>query len=226
MAQLLDQVLGNPSGLIGTLVFRVRKGASFISRKPSHRSSAPEPKEVALRSKFGLGVKVAAGINSIKELKDCWPKATGRASKCNQIFQANYKLINSAANLGSVAVAPIFGFNVLNSVLTAGVSGINLVTDALGVGIGIDTSIEKYCVVAGVVVLQTPTLASIDPVEVIAFKSMQHNLDLINPVDLSAEFMGGPLSLYQSYTDRKVFACIVTLDEDGKAIRYSCTMHS
>jgi hypothetical protein len=226
MAQLLDQVLGNPSGLIGTLVFRVRKGASFISRKPSHRSSSPDPKEVALRSKFGLGVKVAAGINSIKVLKDCWPKATGRASKCNQIFQANYKLINTVANLGSVAVAPKFGFNVLNSVLTAGISGIHLVTDALGVNIGVDTGIEKYCVVAGVVVLQTPILGGIDPFEVIAFNSIQHNLDLINPVDMSAEFMGGPLSMYNSYTDRKVFACIVTLDENGKAIRYSNTINS
>ena len=226
MAQLLDQVLGNASGLIGTLVFKVRKGANFISRKPSHRSSPLGPDEIAFRSKFGLAGKVASGINSIKELQDCWPKSTGRASKCNMIFKANYKIINSAANLGSVAVVPTFGFNTVNAVLTAGVAGIHLVTDALGVNVGIDTSVEKHIVAAGVVVLQTPTLEDIDAIQVIAFKTQQLNLDLINPVDLSADFTGGTLSMYESYTDRKVFACLVTLDDAGKAVRYSCTVHS
>ena len=226
MAQMFDQVLGNASGLIGNLVFRIRKGANFISRQPSHRSSPLEPNEVAIRSKFGLTVKVASGINSIKELKDCWPKSTGRASKCNLIFKANYKIINSVANLGSVAVVPTFGFNTVNAVLTAGVAGIHLETDALGVGIGIDTSIEKFIVAAGVVVLQTPTLEDIDAIQVIAFKTQQHNLDLINPLDLTVNFAGGGLTMYESYTDRKVFACLVTLDDAGKAIRYSCTVHS
>ena len=226
MAQLLDQVLGNASGLISTLVFKVRKGANFISRQPSKRSSALGSDEIAIRSKFGLAGKVASGINSIKELKDCWPKSTGRASKCNLIFKANYKTINSAANLGSVAVVPTFGFNTVNAVLTAGVAGIHLVADVLEVNVGIDTSIEKNIVAAGVVVLQTPTLEDIDAIQVIAFKTPQHNLDLINPVDLSAAFAGGELTMYESYTDRKVYACLVTLDDAGKAVRYSCTVHS
>ena len=226
MAQLLDQVLGNASGIIGTLVFRIRKGANFISRKPSPRSSPLGLDEIAFRSKFGLAGKIASGINSIKELNECWPKSTSRASKCNLIFKANYKIINSAENFGSVAVVPAFGFNTVNAVLTAGVAGIHLVTDALGVDVGIDTSIEKFIVAAGVVVLQTPTLEDIDATQVIAFKTTRHNLDLINPVDLSAAFAGGSLAMYDSYTDKKVFACLVTLDDAGKAIRYSCTVHS
>ena len=226
MAQLLDQVLGNASGLIGTLVFKVRKGANFISRKPSHRSSPLTPEEIAFRNKFGLAGKVASGINSIKELKDCWPKSTGRASKCNMIFKANYKILNSAENLGSVAVVPTFGFNTVNAVLTAEAAGIHLATDALGVDVGIDTSIEKNILAAGVVVLQTPTLEDIDAIQIIAFKTTQHSLNLITEVDLSATFTGGELTMYQSYTSRKVFACLVTLDDSGKAVRYSCTVHS
>jgi hypothetical protein len=60
----------------------------------------------------------------------------------------------------------------------------------------------------------------------IAFKSIRHNLDLINPVDLTADFSGGMLAMYESYTDKKVFACLVTLDDNGKAIRYSSTVNS
>ena len=226
MAQLFDQVLGLPSGLIGTLVFRRRKGANFISRQPAHRSSLPGAAEIAFRSKFALAGKVASKINSIEVVKDLWPKSAGRASKFNDIFHANYETINTAQNLGSVKVVPGTGFPTANPVLTAGVSGIQLATDALGVNIEIDTSIEKFIVAAGVVVLQTPSVEGIKPLEILAFKTVQHNLDLINPVDCAVEFTGEPLSDYQNYTDRKAFACLITLDDAGKPIRYSSTIHS
>ena len=208
------------------MVFRRRKGINIIAKQPTPRSSSPKASELAFRAKFALTGKIASGINSIQLLKDVWPSSTGRMSKFNEIFKANYDLINSAENLGSISVVPIFGFNVANAVLTAGVSGIHLVTDALGVNIGIDTSVEKYIVTGGIVVLQTPMLANIPAMKVIAFKSIQHNLDLINEVDFTAAFTGDVLKIYESYTDRKVFACLVTLDDTGKAIRYSSTVNS
>jgi hypothetical protein len=226
MAELFNQVLGFPSGKIGTLVFRRRKGGNIIALEPTPRSSPLQNKEVSLRSKFALAGKIASKINSLQVVKDVWPKNTGKGSKCNQMLKVNYDLINSAENLGSVTVGPLFGFNTINPVLTAGVTGVHLVTDALGVDIGIDTSVEKFIVSAGIIVLQTPTLENLPATQVMAFKSMQHSLDLINPVDHTVDFNGEPLALYQSYTVKKVFACFVTLDDLGKAIRYSSTVHS
>ena len=78
----------------------------------------------------------------------------------------------------------------MNAVLTAGVSGIHLVTGALVVNVGVDTGVEKYIIAAGVVVLKTPTKENIAATQMIAFKSIRHNLDLINPVDLTADFSG------------------------------------
>src|ERR1035437_8129726 len=226
MARLYNQILGDPSGTLGNMVFRIRKGADFIAKRPSPRSTAANNSELAFRGKFGLTGKIAQGINSVDVLKEVWPTSTGRASKFNGIFKANYKLINSAENPGSAIVAPVFGFNAANAVLTAGASGIHLVTDALGVNIGVDTGVEKFLVAAGIVVLNNPTLENIATNQVIPFKSNQHNLDLINPVDLTADFSGGTLAMYESYTDKKVFACLVTLDENGKAVHYSSTFNS
>ena len=107
--------------------------------------------EKAFRAKFALAGKIACKINSIEVLKEVWPKSTGKGSKCNDIMKANYDLIGSAENLGSVAVVPLFGFNTVNPVLRAGATGIHLAADALGVGIKVDTSIEKYIVTAGVI---------------------------------------------------------------------------
>jgi hypothetical protein len=208
------------------MVFRRRKGGNIIAKQPTPRSSLPSQSERAFRAKFALTGKIASGINSVEVLKEIWPNSTGRASKFNQIFKANYAGVISASDPGTVAVAPSFGFDVVNAVLTAGATGIHLVTDMLGTNVDIDTSIEKYIVAGGIVVLQTPTSAGISANRVIAFKSIQHNLDLINPIDLAVNFTGEVLKQYQSYTTRNVFACLVTLDDAGKAIRYSTTVNS
>jgi hypothetical protein len=226
MAQLFNPILGNPSGRLGSMVFRMRKGASFIAGRPSKRSSPLEDTEVAYRAKFALVQKIARGINSVKALKDVWPNATGRGSKCNGIFQVNYKLIDTIANLGSVLVAPLFGFTAAHAVLTATATGIHLATDALGVGLGIDTGVEKYVATAGIVVLSNPIMENIAATQVIAFQSIRQNLDLINPIDHTADFAGGTLEMFQGYTDKKVYACLVTINDAGKAVRYSTTFAS
>jgi hypothetical protein len=226
MGQLFNQILGIPSGKVGTLIFRRRKGANFIAVPPMKRGTLPNAAETALRAKFGLAVKIASKINSVGVLKACWPSNTGRGSKCNDIMQVNYDLINSAENMGSVAVAPLFGFNTVNAVLTAGAAGIHLVTDALGVGLNIDTGIEKFIVGAGIVVLHNPILEHLPATMVLPFKSTQQNLDLINEVNITADFSGSSLAMYAGYADKKVFACLVTLDDQGKSIKFSSTIHS
>jgi hypothetical protein len=226
MGNLSNQVLGDAHGKVGHVVFRLRKGNNIISKVPPKRTKPPTEKELAIREKFGLTGKVARGIYSIAQLKEVWPQMSGKMTVCNEIFQVNYKLLNTLANLGAVSVAPIYGFSVINPVVTVGASSVQLATDALGVSVGIDTSIEKFAIACGVVILQNPTLESWPKSEVVAFKSMQHNLDLINPVDLTAQFSGTELTKFSGYTTKAAFVCIITLDDTGKAIRYSQTVKS
>ena len=227
MGRLLDQVLGSASGLVGNkLVFRNNATANIIAKRPKKRTSPPSAAELAFRSKFALTGKVARGINAITILKALWPHNSKGLSKFNEIFQENYKTVNSIANFGSITVGPAFGFGTINPVVTAGATSIHLVTDALGVNVGIDTSVEKFIVAAGVVVLLTPIAEGTPAASVISFKTVQANLNLINEVDLTANLSGTELTMYNSYTEKKVFACLVTLDDNGKAIRFSSTVHS
>jgi hypothetical protein len=226
MGHLSNQVLGDASGKVGHVVFRLRKGTNIISKVPPKRTKLPTEKELAIREKFGLTGKVARAIYSIGQLKEVWPQLSGKMSVCNEIFQINYKLINTLANLGAVSVAPIYGFNIINPVVTIGASSVHLATDALGVDAGIDTSIEKFSMACGVIILQNPTLESWPKSDVVAFKSLQHNLDLINTVDLTGQLSGTDLTKFNGYTTKAAFACILTLDDNGKAIRYSQTVRS
>jgi hypothetical protein len=226
MGHLSNQVLGDAHGKVGHIVFRVRKGNNVVSKVPEKRTKPPSAIEMAIREKFGLTGRVARGIYSVEQLKECWPVLSGKTTVCNEIFKINYKLLNTLANLGTVSVTPIYGFGVSNPVVTVGASSVHLATDALGVSVGIDTSIEKYEIACGVIILQQPTLESWPTNDVVAFKSVQHNLDLINPVDLTAQLSGVGLTKFQGYTTRTAFVAIITLDDNGKAIRYSQTVRS
>jgi hypothetical protein len=110
MGHLSNQVLGDASGKVGHMVFRVRKGTNIISKVPAKRTKPPTERELAIREKFGLAGKVARGIYSIAQIKEVWPQMSGKMTVCNEIFQINYKLLNTLANLGAVSVAPIYGF--------------------------------------------------------------------------------------------------------------------
>jgi hypothetical protein len=143
MGHLSNQVLGDASGKVGHMVFRIRKGENLISKVPAKRTKPPSDREKEVRAKFALTSKIAMGIYSIPLLKEVWPTLPGKLTKPNQIFQVNYKLLNTLETLGTVSVAPIYGFNVTTPVVTVGASSVQLATDALGVSVGIDTSIEK-----------------------------------------------------------------------------------
>ena len=128
--------------------------------------------------------------------------------------------------LGAIEVVPNTGFDVENAAVTAGLTGIHVACDALGIGPEIDTGIEKYIVAEGIVVLQTPNQANIPALKVITFKTIQHNLDLINAVDLTSTFNAANLKTYNSYTNRKVYGCLLTLDDLGNPIKFSSTLSS
>jgi hypothetical protein len=226
MGRISNQVLGDAQGKVGHIVFRLRKGLNIMGKAPNKRATLPSEKELAIRAKFGLAGQIARAIYSLPQIREIWPKSPGNMTKCNEIFQANYKLINSLANLGTVSVAPNYGFNFANPVVTVGATSVQLASDALGVGIGIDTSIEKYQIMCGIAILQNPTLESWPKSDVVSFHSIQHNLDLINPIDQTANLVGVDLTKFSGYTSRTAFVCLLTLDENSKVIRYSVTVKS
>lgn len=227
MGHLTKQVFGDVNGAVGHVVFKSRAGSNYIAMRAEKQKISTDPVVLARRAKFALTGKIAKAINSLPLLKSAWPQsASNRLSKFNEIFQTNYSLINSVDNIGTVTVAPMFGFNVANPHVTTLADGVQIQADALGVNIGVDTGIEKFLVAAGVVLLQDPTLDGYPQTLVIPFKSIQQNLDLINPVSLTAEFVGIELFEYECYTTKRAFACLLTLDDNGQMIKSSRSVQS
>jgi len=227
MGHLTKQVFGEVNGAVGHVVFKHRAGANYIAMRVAKMKASFDPVVLARRAKFALTGKIAKAINSLALLKSAWPQELDKKlSRFNEIFQTNYDLIGSVANIGTISVAPVLGFTIANPHVTNLVAGVQIETDALGVNIGIDTGIEKFLVAAGVVLLQGPTVEGLPQTLVIPFKTTQQNLDLINPVSLTAQFMGTELFEYESYATKKAFACLITLNDNGQLVKSSRSVHS
>ena len=226
MGHLTKQVFGEVNGAVGHVVFKHRAGANYIAMRVAKMKASFDPVVLARRAKFALTGKIAKAINSLTVLKTAWPITAGKLSRYNEIFQANYKLIGSVANIGTVSVAPLFGFSLANPHLLTQAAGIQLTADAIGIKAGIDTGVEKFVLAAGVIVLQDPTVEGYPATLVIPFKSIQTNLDLINPVTLTAELEGTSLIQYQGYATKKAFACLVTVNDNGQTVHASVSVQS
>jgi hypothetical protein len=227
MGRLSKQVFGEVTGAVGHVVFKHRAGDNYIAMRAEKQKVCTNPIVLARRAKFALAAKVAKAVNSIAILKAAWPTLIDKKlSRFNEIFQSNYDLIGSVANIGTLTVAPVLGFTVTNSHVTNLADGVQLEADALGVNIGVDTGIEKYIAAAGIVLLQGPTVEGLPPTLLIPFKSIQQNLDLINPVDFTVQFTGTEQFEYESYATKRAFVCLLTLDDDSHVIKASRTLHS
>jgi hypothetical protein len=227
MGRLSKQVFGEVTGAVGQVVFKHHAGNNYIAMRPDRQKVCTNPVVLARRAKFALAGKIAKAINSIALLRSAWPQLVDKKlSRFNEMFQTNYNLIGSVANVGNISVAPLLGFTLANAHVTNLVSGVQIETDALGVGIGIDTSIEKFLVASGVVLLQGPTVEGLAPTVVLPFKTTQQNLDLINPISITAQFTDTELFQYQSYATKRAFICLITVNDNGQLIKSSRTAHS
>ena len=221
MAQLKTPVFGNISGTIGNVVF-ADKGDSNIVYKKTIRPKFTSPKLELIRAKFKLLSSVAIAINGTAELKTLWPSNKKiRRTRFNNIFQTNYNLVKTIADLGNPLLAPGYGFPVQNSVIATNETGITFASDAPGADSGINPGVEKYVLAAGIVVLRSPLNESDPAFAVLKVKSSMQSLDTDMALSLSNTYIGRELTQFQAYNDKKVFLVLITMTSDGISVNRS-----
>jgi len=75
MAILKNSGLGNFSGRVGEMVFRVVNGKTIISQRPVYTPHPLSPQEILARGKFGTSQKFSKEVNSNPHLKPIWKSA-------------------------------------------------------------------------------------------------------------------------------------------------------
>jgi len=227
MARLLTQVLGIMSGSVGDIVFRRRGGRSYVSAHPSGYTPRTDAATVARKKRFKTAVEIAKTINSIPILKAVWPSDPSKlVSKFQKMVSVNYKLVSGEDLTGQPTLTPNLGFEMTTPAVAITTNAVTFNADALGVGLGIDTSIEKFYTVAGIIVMKSPTDLLSQDITVLKFRTGQQNLDLINDITVSIPLSGIDQQILAKYTVKRAFFAFLTLDDNGDVVKYSATYGS
>ena len=222
MARLVGGLLGSLSGKVGDLVYRNRGGKTIVARTPRKRGSKRSEHEIQLGKIFGLTGKIAREINAIELLKHFWhPKAARNQSCYNIIFKKNYGIMNFVDLRGEVLLTPETGFEIMEPSLYPGESNLVIECKALGYSSSFDIRIEKFVMVAGIVILKNPIRENIEEYCVMSFKSKKYILYPNDYLSLNIEFSGCNRSIFESYSLKKVFANFITLDEEEAPVQHS-----
>jgi hypothetical protein len=222
MGRFKRQTFGQATGTVGQFVFRIKGDENIIARRPLKKVNPPPPPAdiAARREKFKLTGTVAKSLNAVEQLKAIWPATGKRMSKFNEMFQVNYPNIGTVDNLGEPVIAPGFGFQVKNTLITLTPNGITIGADALGIDC-VDPSVEKYVIAVGIVILRQSTNPLVPKFTVLRIRSGQASVNSDEPISLTCPFGASDLSAFQTYTDKKVFLTLLTLDATGNTVNHS-----
>lgn len=227
MARLLTQVLGVISGSVGDIVFRRRGGRSYVCAHPSGYTKRTDAASVSRKKRFKTAVEIAKNINTIPMLKAVWPADPSKlVSKFQKMVSVNYKLVNGDDLTGQPTLTPDFGFEMSTPLVAITQNAVTFTADALGVGIGIDTSIEKFYCVAGLIVMNSPTDQLSQDITVLKFQTSRQQLDLITNINESIPLTGIDQQLLAKYGVKRAFFALLTLDDAGSVVKHSATYGS
>jgi len=224
MGKLKKAVLGNPSGIVGQVLFRDRGGEVYMSTRPKSFMPGADTPAVNRRKRFGLTGKFAKAVNSIDKMKIVWDAVTpNNISPYNGIFKANYSNVTPDSVSDTALLSPGIGFNAAVDTAVIDNTGVQVTLEALGVDSGINPVIETHIVMAAVVSCSVTTDTNLNPNYFLALKSVPVDTNLVNPLSFSVTFGDQEATYFDKYTTHKTFIAFVTLDADGKPVHYSST---
>jgi hypothetical protein len=221
MAELKRQVLGDATGKVGHVVFRIKGNKNLICNDP-HRTAVPSADTLARRARFKLAAQVAKGIYESGLLKNIWPKpGTNKGTRFSEMFKKNYAVIGSPDNFGRAEVTPDHGVKIPNAAIVLTQQGMTITADQFEASAQIDPNIEKFLSAEGIVVMTTPVKDTDLPYRVLSIKTGNQSLDNDQPVNLSFVFGGIDLSTYEAYTTKKVYLTFLTQTAAGEIVHYT-----
>lgn len=224
MGQLKRQTLGDASGAVGHLVFRIKGDQNIIAQRPVKKINPKPPSEkvLAVREKFTLAGHVAGAIYDAGSLKEIWPvPPVNKGTRYSEIFKKNYLSVGTIDDLGAAQVIPDHGIKVTNALITLNQKGMTITADELGTLSGVDPNVEKFIVGVGVVIMTTPLKPTDPACKILPVKTGLQSLDNDTPISLNFEFGGSEIAQFESYTNKKVFLTFLTQTAAGVPVHYT-----
>ena len=224
MGRLKNMVLGNVTGKVGNVVFRVKGKKAYAYASPQKVKVSQTKGAKDARSKFTPLSNFASFINSIPELKYFWSKAKIEASSAyHKITKLNYKLLLHNRPTTENVIIP-YGENLC---------GNNPVRMSCldKSGIGIQAKYESGWF------MPLEEEESISALAIICFYNPRRRwekyfildklekdkieVEFVEPFEFKIPFTETALSNYYSYRNSILYLTFLTRDIEGNPIRFS-----
>src|ERR1035437_5015816 len=204
MARIKNQFLGNVSGFIGPVVYKIRGTTQYIASRVFSFIPGADPASVFRRDQIAYVGKLSSKIYSIGIIKKLWSPAVKNQSRIYQrIWTENYHTSN-CDNLDIPAkLAPAANFIISNTSFLFEKKSFLLKTDPLSASTLINPATEKIIVPAGVIVLKEPKSPASPPMEIIAFKGRNEILDLNSALNINIDITNPEDIKFMHYQFRK-----------------------
>lgn len=222
MARIKNQFLGNVSGFIGPVVYKMRGTTQYIASRPDSFIPGTDPASVFRRDQIAYIGKLSSKIYSIGIIKNLWSPTLKNQSYIYQKISAdNYHSANCNDLNNLPKLSPTQDFIVSNPSFLFAKKSFRLQSDPLGTSTVINPAIEKFILPVGVIVLKEPKSAAAPPLEIIAFKGQNKILDLNSALDISIDITNPEDIKYMHFKFRKCYLILITLDENKNPIHTS-----
>lgn len=227
MAQVFKSVIGRLTGALGNMVFRNHEDITTITMRPRKYTGLVSEEMRKRRERFALTGTYSLALNRDENLKKIWiNKSVNKKRPANQIFKENFKYISFEDISDSAIVAPEYGIgiNLANATLTR--TGLTVELEPLGNLTRIDTNVEKYIYMTGVVFCKAPIATTDAAYKMISVISPKISLNLVSNLTFNVTFVDDQTQIFDKYTEHKLFAAFITLDLTSEPVDYTNTIRS
>jgi hypothetical protein len=222
MARIKNQLLGNVSGFIGPVVYKIRGNTQYIAARPNSFIPGTDPASVFRRDQIAYAGKLASKIYSIGIIKKLWsPKAKNQSYIYQKISAVNYHSANCNDLNKIPKLSPTQDFLVTNPSFLFQKKSFLFKSDPLGASTIINPAKEKFIVPAVVIVLKNPKSPASPPMEIIAFKGKNEILNLNSELNINIDIPTPADIKYIHYKFRMCYLILITLDKNDNPIHSS-----
>jgi hypothetical protein len=222
MARIKNQILGNVSGFIGPVVFKMLGTTQYIARKPASFIPGTDSASVFRRDQGAFVGKLSSKIYSIDIIKKFWKHSVQKQFRIYQkIWSENYHAVNCNDLNRPPKFTPTHDFLVNNPSFLFAESSFTLKSDPIGVCTLINPALEKFVLPVGVIVLKEPKAASSPKTEIIPFIGKNEILDLSSPLYINIDLPVPEATQFNRYKFHKCYLILITQDDNEQPVHCS-----
>jgi hypothetical protein len=222
MARIKNQFLGNVSGFIGPVVYKIRGTTQYIASRPESFIPGTDPASVFRRDQIAYIGKLSSKIYSIGIIKNLWkPKVKNHSYIYQKISADNYHAANCNDLNKPPKLSPTQDFIISNPTFLFEKKSFLFKSDPIGSSTAINPAKEKFILSVGVIVLKDPKSPASPPMEVIAFKGKNEILDLNSALNINIAITYPEDIKYVHYKFRKCYLILITLDKNENPVKTS-----